>query len=393
MSTVASIAVLAVACGSGSGSSALPSGSPTPRPSGSPSPSLSAPPGPVRAVRIAAFDQPLDVVARPGDTSLYVVGKKGQVWALRDGAVDPMPVLDLTKRVSHGSEQGLLGLAFSPDGAYAYVNYTDRAGETNVVEYAWRDGRADPSTERRVLFVDQPFPNHNGGNLMFGPDGDLYIGMGDGGSDYRSGDPQGDPHRNGQNLRVLLGKMLRIEPRPSGGKPYAIPPANPFLSMPGARPEIWAYGLRNPWRFSFDRDTGDLWIGDVGAGRNEEIDLHRAGTPAGQNFGWNAVEGTFVWRGPPPNAIDPVDEYGHDSGGCAITGGFVYRGSAIPDLRGWFVYGDFCLGDLQAMRLLGDRPQEVSLAANVPSLSSFGEDQQGELYAVSLAGGVYKLEP
>jgi glucose/arabinose dehydrogenase len=330
---------------------------------------------------------------------MYVASKAGRVWTLRNGRVDPTPALDLSSQVSDGDEQGLLGLAFSPDGRYAYVNYTDRNGDTNVVEYAWSNGRADPSTRRRILFVDQPFPNHNGGNLVFGPDGHLYIGLGDGGSNYRSGDPQGDPHHNGQNLAVLLGKMLRIDPRmpdgslPPGGAAYAIPADNPFVQRTDARPEIWDYGLRNPWRYSFDRRTGDLWIGDVGAGAEEELDLEAAGSAGGRNYGWNPMEGTVEWRPPPPDAVPPLFEYGHEEGGCAITGGFVYRGSAMADLRGWYVFGDFCTGIVQALRL-ADGALEVGAAGpHVPKLTSFGQDQRGELYAISLSDGVYRLVP
>jgi glucose/arabinose dehydrogenase len=217
----------------------------------------------VHAVVVASVKQPVALATRPGDQALYIVSKKGAVWALRDGRIDPTPALDLSGHVTRGREQGLLGMAFSPSGAFAYVNYTDLRGDTNVAEYAWRHGRADLSTRRRILFVDQPFPNHNGGNLVFGPDGDLYIGLGDGGSDSTSPSP-GDPFKNGQNLGVLLGKMLRIQPRmpdgslPPDGKAYAIPPDNPFVGRAAARPEIWAFGLRHPWRYSFDRATGDL---------------------------------------------------------------------------------------------------------------------------------------
>jgi glucose/arabinose dehydrogenase len=290
-----------------------------------------------------------------------------------------------------------LGLAFSPDGRFAYVDHTDRNGDTNVVEYAWAGGRAAVPTARRVLSVDQPYPNHNGGDLAFGPEGYLYVGMGDGGSSEGTGDPQGDPHRNGQNLGVLLGKMLRIEPRmpdgslPPGGAGYAIPQGNPFAGRPGARPEIWAYGQRNPWRWSFDRRTGDLWIGDVGAGLNEEVDVQPAGSPGGQNYGWNAVEGSVAWRSPPPGAVPPVYWYNHNLGGCAITGGYVYRGGAIPSLRGWYVFGDFCLGQITALRIVNGEAIDRSLGATVPNLASFGQDQRGELYALSLSGGVYRL--
>jgi glucose/arabinose dehydrogenase len=338
------------------------------------------------------------MTVRAGDPALYVASKTGEVWAIRNGRVDPTPVLDLSKEVSKGAEQGLLGLAFSPTGEFLYVNYTDRKGDTNVVEYAWRNGRPDISSRRVVLFVRQPFPNHNGGDLVFGPDGYLYVGLGDGGSDYRSGDPQGDPHRNGQNLGVLLGKMLRIEPRmpdgslPPGGARYAVPPDNPFVGRDGARPEIWAYGLRNPWRYSFDALTGDLWIGDVGAGASEEVDKQPAGSGGGQNYGWNALEGTVAHRRPPPNAVPPVYEYNHRSGRCAVTGGYVYRGKALPELDGWYVFGDYCEGAIIALRIVaGSWRRYVISGASVEGLSSFGQDQQGELYALSLAGGVYKL--
>jgi glucose/arabinose dehydrogenase len=350
---------------------------------------------------IARLQLPLDIAVRAGDPALYIAGKRGRIWALRNGRIDPEPVLDLTGQVSTGSEQGLLGLVFSPDGRYLYIDYTDRKGDTNVVEYAWREGRPVPATKRRVLFVDQPYPNHNGDDLVFGPDGDLYIGMGDGGSDYTTGDPQGDPHRNGQNRGVLLAKMLRIEPRmpggslPPEGKPYAVPSDNPFVGRAGARPEIWAYGLRNPWRYSFDRQTGDLWIGDVGAGAREEVDLQAASSPGGQNYGWNAVEGTVEWRAPPPDAVAPVYDYNHVSGGgCAVTGGYVYRGDAIPGLRGWYVFGDFCASDIDGLVLGPDGTAHVTpLGPRIENLVSFGEDHRGELYALSLSGGIYKLVP
>jgi glucose/arabinose dehydrogenase len=348
---------------------------------------------------VALVREPLGMAVRAGHDALYIVSKRGKVWILRGGAVDHTPALDLSSEVSRGSEQGLLGLAFSPDGRFAYVNYTDRKGDTNVVEYAWRNGRADLSTRRLVLFVDQPFPNHNGGNLVFGPDGYLYIGLGDGGSDASTPSP-GDPFRNGQNLRVLLAKMLRIEPRlpdgslPRGGARYAIPRDNPFVGKKGARPEIWAYGLRHPWRYSFDRETGDLWIGDVGAGAEEEIDMQPAGSAGGENYGWSNLEGTLAWRNPPPNAVPPVYQYEHRGGGCSITGGYVYRGSAVPALRGWYVFGDYCLGTLNGIRLEPSGRRVYLISGNgVQGISSFGQDQQGELYALSVQGAVYKLVP
>jgi glucose/arabinose dehydrogenase len=335
---------------------------------------------------------------RAGDPALYVAGQGGQIWALRDGTIERPPVLDLSKLVSHGDEQGLLGLAFSPSGAYVYVNYTDRHGNTNVVEYAWRNGRPDLSTRRLVLFVKQPFPNHNGGDLVFGPDGDLYVGMGDGGSDYSFGDQQGDPYRNGQNLAALLGKMLRILPRMENGslpprdRPYAVPVDNPFVHRTIARPEIWAYGLRNPWRYSFDRATGDLWVADVGAGAEEEIDFQPAASRGGQNYGWNALEGTYAWRTAPKNAVPPVYEYNHASGRCSITGGYVYRGTAIPALQAWYVFADYCAGTVMGLSS-GTRLMYVISGASLGGLSSFGEDQQGELYAMTIRGGIYRLVP
>ena len=343
-------------------------------------------------MQVATIPRPLGMAVRAGDSTLYLVSKAGDVWALRAGRIDPTPALDLSTQVSRDSEQGLLGLAFSPDGRFGYVNYTDLQGNTNVVEYAWGNGRADISTRRLVLFVRQPFPNHNGGNLAFGPDGYLYIGLGDGGSGEGLGP---DPRGNGQNLRVLLGKMLRIQPRPSGDMPYGVPSDNPFVGRRGARPEVWAYGLRNPWRYSFDSETGSLWIGDVGWGTREEVDLEPAGSRGGQNYGWRFMEGTHPLEGPaPPGLVPPVYEYNHvPAGGCAITGGYVYRGSALPDLTGWYLFGDYCLGDLMALRLVGGRPDVQPLGAHVSQLSSFGQDVQGELYALSLAGGVYKLQP
>jgi glucose/arabinose dehydrogenase len=332
---------------------------------------------------------PLAMAFRTGDPSLYVATQYGRVLAIRGGRVDPAPVLDLTGKISAGGEQGLLGLAFSPDGRFLYVNYTDRNGDTNVVEYGMGEAVADVGSARRVLFIDQPFANHNGGNLAFGPDGYLYIGMGDGGSGF-------DPLHNGQNLGVLLGKMLRIDPRPSGGKAYSIPPGNPFVGRSDRRPEIWDYGLRNPWRYSFDRETGDLWIGDVGQSAREEIDFEPAGSPGGRNYGWNLMEGTVrQTEDLPPGLVLPIYEYETHSGGtCAIVGGYVYRGKAIPSLQGAYLYSDNCAGVIRALRVRGGKViQERSLGQQLNGFASFGQDQDGELYALSLTGGVYKILP
>jgi glucose/arabinose dehydrogenase len=247
--------------------------------------------------------------------------------------------------------------------------------------------RADPGSERSLLHFEDPFPNHNGGQLAFGPDRRLYIAFGDGGSG-------GDPLGNGQSLGTLFGKILRIDPRPAGGRPYGVPPDNPFVGRDGARPEIWDYGLRNPWRFSFDAATGDLWIGDVGQNAYEEIDHEPAGE-GGRNYGWNRREGLHAYNGGdrPDGAVDPVIEYSHASG-CTVIGGFVYRGRRISGLQGAYLYGDYCAGWVRAARAPGGRiAEERDLGLQVPSLSSFGADANGELYALSLGGDVYRIAP
>jgi glucose/arabinose dehydrogenase len=341
----------------------------------------------VRLQRIAMLEEPVALAVRRDDPALYIAEKGGRIVAIRDGAVDPTPVLDVSSEVSLGGEQGLLGLAFAPDGRFLYVNLTDVNGDTRILEYAMVDGRVDVATRRGVLFVDQPYSNHNGGNLVFGPDGYLYIGLGDGGSG-------GDPHGNAQSLQTLLGKMLRIDPRPSGDAPYGIPTDNPFVDDPDARPEIWAYGLRNPWRYSFDRATGDLWIGDVGQSAWEEVDRQPASSTGGENYGWNVREGSHPYSdGSVPGAVDPVFDYPHSGGGCVVTGGYVYRGGAIPDLVGAFVFADFCLGKLEVLRADGGAFVATDLGPTVEAVSSFGEDAAGELSVLSLAGGVYRLVP
>lgn len=370
-----------------------PSPSPTrspglsPSPSPSPSPTVALSEVAVRLERIASLSAPLALAVRPGDDALYVAEKGGHVHAIRGGRVESGTVLDLSGEVSGGSEQGLLGLAFSPDGERLYVNLTDRAGDTRVREYEIRGGRPAASSARDVLRVDQPFANHNGGNLVFGPDGMLWIGLGDGGSG-------GDPRDHAQSLDTLLGAMLRIDPRPADGRAYRIPDDNPLVGRPG-RDEIWAWGLRNPWRYSFDRETGDLWIGDVGQNRWEEVDFVPAGSPGGINFGWNRFEGRHRFEGSPPeDHHPPILEYPLREGACAVTGGFVYRGSAVPELRGAYVFADFCVGRLRAVRQQGGSVvDDAFLGPEVASLASFGEDAGGELYVLSLDGGVWRLAP
>jgi glucose/arabinose dehydrogenase len=360
---------------------------PSPSPSPTETPDIPLKDVRVRLVRVAMLEQPLGLAVRAGDPALYIAEKTGRVMAVRDGRVDPRPVLDLSEEVSLGGEQGLLGLAFSPTGEHLYVNFTDLRGDTHITEFRMEGGRVDPRSRREVLFVDQPFSNHNGGNLAFGPDGYLYIGLGDGGSG-------GDPFGNAQSLATLLGKMLRIDPRPAEGRRYRIPPDNPFVGRPGARPEIWAYGLRNPWRYSFDRETGDLWIGDVGQSAREEIDFQPAGSDGGENYGWDRYEGTLRFEGGGlPGAVPPILEYGRGQG-ATVIGGYVYRGSDIPGLEGAYVYGDFFEPELRAAvrdgRRIGAR---TGLGVEVPNLSAFGEDHAGELFALSLSGTVYRLAP
>ena len=386
------LAALVASCSSGDAAPAA--SGPTSPASGSPTPSPDAGRTPneprladarIRLVPVAELEQPVAMAVRPGDRALYVAEKVGRVVALSAGS-DPRVVLDLTYRVSLGSEQGLLGLAFAPSGRYLYVDFTDTSGDTHVSEFAFDDEGADLASERQVLFVEQPFSNHNGGALAFGPDGHLYVALGDGGSG-------GDPMGNAQSLSTLLGKLLRISPRPSKGEPYSIPPDNPFVGQAGARPEIWDYGLRNPWRFSFDTATGDLWIGDVGQSAWEAIDLEPAGSPGGLNFGWDRLEGTHPFEGTAvPGSIPPIYEYAHGDGSCAVTGGYVYRGERIPDLAGAYVFGDYCRGVLEAfVPRDGRATQARALGPRVDALASFGQDARGELYVLSLAGTVFQI--
>jgi glucose/arabinose dehydrogenase len=352
--------------------------------------------GGVRLQKLGDFDQPLYVTQAPGDRGhLFVVEQTGKVRILSDGGTSPTPFLDLSDEVSCCGEQGLLSIAFAPDYAKSglvYVDYTDRAGDTRVVEYRRSSSdplTVDPASRRVVLRVDQPFPNHNGGLILFGPDDLLYVGLGDGGS-------EGDPDRTGQDLGTLLGKILRIDPRAAGRRPYSVPASNPFVDRPGARPEIYSYGLRNPWRFSFDRLTEALSIGDVGQNRFEEVDLVARGAGRGANFGWSAYEGfaRFNSDQTAPDAVPPALAYSHDDG-CSVTGGYVVRDTSLRSLYGRYLYGDYCAGELRSFaaepgrRATDDRP----LGLDVPSLSSFGEDDAGRIYATSLDGPVYRLDP
>ena len=395
--------LLLVACSGGSGSGNAQGANPPSTTAAAPTtaPSPTAPPGTtaptasaadfaalrLRLAQVAAVEQPVAMAAPAGDTALYVAEKTGRVRAIRKGRVDPAPVLDLSSEVSGGGEQGLLGLAFSPDRRFLYVYFTDLQGDVRVVEFAMRGGRADPRSRRQLFQVEHSqFSNHNGGQLVVTRDGALWAGIGDGGGG-------GDPFGSGQSLTTMLGKIVRIIPRPSGGRPYGIPGDNPFVGRAGARPEIWAYGLRNPWRFSFDPANGDLWIGDVGQGTWEEIDHEPGGSGGGRNYGWNRREGRHPFAGGSRSGlVDPVLEYDHGGGACSVTGGYVYRGSRAPGLRGAYVYGDYCAGWIRGVRLeRGAVADRRDSGLNLPGLSSFGVDQSGELYALSLSGGVYRL--
>jgi glucose/arabinose dehydrogenase len=339
----------------------------------------------VRLVQVAVLQQPVAMAVRPGDRAVYVAEQTGAVRALRGGQVDPTPVVDISDQVTAGGEQGLLGLAFSPDGRFLYLNYTDTDGDSRIAELTMRGRQADPGSLRLLLRVEDSYPNHNGGQLAFGPDRLLYIAFGDGGGG-------GDPLGSGQSLDTLLGKILRIDPRPDGGRPYRVPPDNPFAGRAGARPEIWSYGLRNPWRFSFDPASGDMWIGDVGQNAWEEVD-HEPARSGGRNYGWNRREGRHAFDGErPAGAVDPVIEYGREGGACTVIGGSVYWGRRIPGLRGAYLYGDYCAGWVRAARVRGGRVAEQrDLGLSVPNLTSFGVDPAGELYAMSLSGPVYRL--
>ena len=395
-------AVLAVAgCGSGDDGEEASSGgtsdspaspSPPPATDGGAKPAVGDGEGGIKLAKVGDFSEPVYVAQPPGDDrDLYVVEKGGVVKVVQDGKVRGKPFLDIGDQVSTSSEQGLLSIAFPPDYADTgvfYVDYTDTKGDSRIVEYRRSGGDplvADEGSAREVLFVDQPFENHNGGLVLFGPDGDLYIGFGDGGS-------AGDPQRNGQDLGTLLGKILRIDPKPSAGKPYSIVPGNRI--RPGARPEIFAYGLRNPWRFSFDRDEGSLWIGDVGQDSQEEIDV---GHPevSGANFGWSAFEGTARYNEDEtaPNAIAPILTYGRDQG-CSVTGGYVVRDPNLRSLYGRYLYADYCEGQLRSFVPSDDGARDDrALGVEVPAVTSFGEDAAGRIYATSQDGPVYRLDP
>jgi glucose/arabinose dehydrogenase len=353
----------------------------------------------LRLTQVADVEGLTAMAARTGTRTLYLAAQDGVVRSLRDGEVSATPVIDLRERVSQdGGERGLLGIAFSPDGALLYLHYSDTDGNTQVDQYAMKGGHADPASRRSILRVEQPQPNHNGGQLAFGPDGYLYLGLGDGGGAGDSG-PGHAAGGNGQSLDTLLGKILRIDPNPTASDPaFTVPADNPFRDTPGAEPAIWAYGLRNPWRFSFDSKTGDLWIGDVGQNEYEEIDRLRAtnGRDAGEgdNFGWNRLEGDHAYEGnAPADVVAPVYEIAHDTGACSVIGGFVYRGTKIPDLDGTYFFSDNCDGTIRLLEPDGDGVRAVDSGLEAAAVSSFGQANNGTLYVVSLNDGVYRVDP
>jgi glucose/arabinose dehydrogenase len=338
------------------------------------------------------LQKPLALSHAPGDAMRqFVLEQDGRVLLIKAGTVAEHPFADLRSVVSTGRERGLLGLAFDPNfdvNGRVFVHYTGQRGETVIAQYRVDPANADRldhESARIILSVDQPSPNHNGGPLVFGPDGFLYLGLGE-------GTAGGDPMNNGQNLNVLLGKVLRLDV--SQGDGYQIPADNPFVGQAG-RGEIWAYGLRNPWRVSFDRATGDMWIADVGESQVEEINLQPAGSRGGENYGWRIFEGTRVNDANQTiaNHTPPAHEYTRQEGGCAVIGGYVYRGETVPSLVGTYLFGDYCSGQVWGLRRVGDAWERRDLMKTSFRISNFGQDVDGELYVIDYAGGLYKLVP
>ena len=391
----AALAALLCACGSNT-----PSSPPTPSPTPSSNPCNQVPgtPNLTTELAVSGLSQPVDLQAPPTDhTRLFIAEQGGRIRVVHNGSLVAAPFLDIASRVGSGGERGLLGLAFHPSYAQNgrfFVNYTDRNGDTRISEFhaSSNSDVADAGSERQLLFVRQPFANHNGGGLAFGNDGKLFIGLGDGGSG-------GDPHQNGQNLGTPLGKILRIDV--DAGDPFAVPPDNPFVSQTGAFGPVWAYGLRNPWRFGFDRATGDIYIGDVGQDDVEEVDV-TPGNAKGRNFGWNIMEGDRCYpssaRCDQTGLTLPVVTYSH-SAGCSVTGGVVYQGCRMPGYHGTYFYGDYCSAFIRSFRFQNgaatdQRDWTSALGRGVDNISSFGVDADGEVYILDHQDGqVYRIVP
>lgn len=381
--------LLLAACGSASQAT-------TKTPTTSPRSTVTTPSGSlVLKPVLKGYDLPVYLTnAGDGSGRLFIVEKPGKIQvAAADGTKQSQPFLDISALVSIGNERGLLSMAFDPhytQNGYFYVDYTDKQGTVTLARYhvSSDPSRADPASAQIVLAIPHPVANHNGGLLLFGKDGYLYMGVGDGGAGNSA---------NGQRKDILLGKILRLDvEHPSGSQLYSIPSDNPYRSEAGTRPEIWAYGLRNPWRFSFDQANGDLYIGDVGEGALEEIDVQPASSKGGENYGWNVWEGTNCSQSQSecnlPHLVAPVLTYPHGTSECAVTGGYVYRGQKYPSLQGTYFYGDYCSGRLwsEKVPLASGNPPKQTLQTFY-HISSFGESEDGELYLVDLDGAIAQI--
>jgi len=383
----AAVAVV-TACGGSSGDAKTTSGTPAQT-----APATGGASRALHLVQVGTFDSPVYVTSPPGDARrLVVVEQGGTIRMVRGGRKLAKPFLDIRSRVVSGGEQGLLSIAFARDYTRSHrfwVYFTNRNGDEEIDAFrASSRDRANPGSAKRVLVQADSESNHNGGQLQLGPDGYLYAGLGDGGG----ANDQHGARGNAQSLGTLLGKIIRIQPRAGGG--YNIPKSNPFVGHAGARGAIYSYGLRNPWRFSFDHATGDIVIGDVGQSAIEEIDFRKRGTARGVNFGWRPWEGRRRnFNEPASGAVFPQITKSHDDGWCSITGGYVVRDHALGNLYGRYVYGDFCKGQIRAAKLSQSRATgDAALPLRtVPAISSFGQDARGRIYVVSLNGPVYRF--
>ena len=400
------LALLVLLAGCQQNPAVEPDGDPTPSEAspaaGEPSPGESPAAAPAdlqgdpRLERVGSFNRPIYVTSPPGEKRLFVVEQEGRVVEVVDGRARTPAFIDIVDRVGCCGERGLFSIAFAPNYAesgLAYLSYTNTQGDSRIDEYKvdpGNPGRLDPGTRREILAVEQPFGNHNGGLIAFDPTGMLMIGLGDGGG-------SGDPGNRAQNLNTLLGKLLRIDPgKPSGDRAYGIPSDNPFAGRPGARPEIWAYGLRNPWRWTFDPETKDLFVADVGQNSIEEVNYAAPADQPGANYGWRKYEGNEVFaedeRIDESRLIQPVHTYPNASGNCSVTGGGVYRGR-VAQLKGFYLYADYCGGVVHGFKMQGGRAVDKQSfdELSAGNLSSFGFDSEGEMYITSLEGDVYRI--